>query len=197
MVLVTGGSQGAQALNQVVPRALGLLAGAAPDAGLRAEPAGAGSRQRLDLQVLHLSGVGNDASVRQQYDDQGMVGPVIVQPMAPNMAQLLVAADLVICRGGGTTVAELMAAHKPAVIVPYPHHRDQQQLCNADVLARAGAAVVLAEDRLSPESLCETLAGLMSAPDRLRTMGAAAGQLAATDAAGAILDDMERQGGLG
>ena len=201
VVLVTGGSQGARSLNETVPAALGMLAGNACESGDGSAYGNKPARRHLhrprrDVQVLHLSGVGNEAAVRERYLAHEMVGPVVVQPMAANMAQLLVAADLVICRGGGTTVAELMAAGKPAIIVPYPHHRDQQQRCNAEVLVRAGGAVVVEEGRLDAEHLYETLAALMLVPDRLPAMGAAAGRLAASDAAGAILDDMERQGGL-
>ena len=199
VVLVTGGSQGARALNETVPMALGMLAGKAVDKAIDGDAAQRRRvhRPRRDVQVLHLAGVGNEAAVRERYLAHEMTGPVVVQPMAANMAQLLVAADLVICRGGGTTVAELMAVGRPAIIVPYPHHRDQQQLCNADVLVRAGAAVVLEESRLDAERLYEALTALMLVPDRLPAMGAAAGRLATSDAAVAILDDMERQGGLG
>lgn len=177
VVLVTGGSQGAQRLNELSPVALGLLG--------------------LPVQVLHLAGLARDAELRRRYADQESVTTAIVRAVAMDMDRMLGAADLVICRGGGTTVAELMAAGRPAVIVPYPHHKDRQQLHNARVLERAGAAVVLEEGELSPERLRDTIAALLRDPARLRAMGAAARRLSTADPTATILDDMQRHGGLG
>jgi UDP-N-acetylglucosamine--N-acetylmuramyl-(pentapeptide) pyrophosphoryl-undecaprenol N-acetylglucosamine transferase len=178
VVLVTGGSQGAQILNEVAPQALGSLG--------------------LPLQVLHLSGVGHDEAVRRayaQYDDAGVSAQV--RPLAMDMEHMLGAADLVICRGGGTTVAELMAAGRAAVIVPYPHHKDRQQLRNAAVLQRAGAAVVIEQDRFDRERLALECGGLLLDPGRLQAMGQAARGLCAVDPCQAILADMAGLGALG
>ena len=92
--------------------------------------------------------------------------------------------------GGGTTVAELCAVGCPAIIVPYPHHRDRQQLRNAEVLAKAGAAMIVEEPVLSIESMAELVTCLLSDPQRLETMGAAARRLQHGNAAAAILRDM-------
>lgn len=176
VVLVTGGSQGAMVLNTVVPAAL--------------------LRLPRPVQVLHLSGLGRDGEVRRVYAaaDNGTIA--IVRAVAMDMDRMLGAADLVVCRGGGTTVAELMATGRPAIIVPYPHHRDRQQSRNAQVLADAGAALVIEESALEVGALAATLTGLLADRDRLAAMAAAAAGQRAADPTAAILDDMERSGGL-
>jgi UDP-N-acetylglucosamine--N-acetylmuramyl-(pentapeptide) pyrophosphoryl-undecaprenol N-acetylglucosamine transferase len=176
VVLVTGGSQGAHSLNEVAPAA--LCATARP------------------LQVLHLAGVGADGDVRRRYGAGDGPLTAIVRPMAMDMDRMLGAADLVVCRGGGTTVAELMAAGRPAVIVPYPHHKDRQQSHNAGVLAAAGAAIVIEEPEFSPDRLRAAVLELLDDPERLARMAAAARALRARDATAEILDDMQRYGGL-
>jgi UDP-N-acetylglucosamine--N-acetylmuramyl-(pentapeptide) pyrophosphoryl-undecaprenol N-acetylglucosamine transferase len=175
VVLVTGGSQGAMALNRTAPHAL----------------------RALPVQVFHLSGLGNEDSVRRLYaEDPQAPAKAIVRPVAMDMDHLLGAADLVICRGGGTTVAELMAAGRAAIIVPYPHHKDRQQLRNAEVLVRAGAALVVEESELSVDRLQDIVADLLLDPGRLCAMGTAARALRARDPTAAILADMQGQGGL-
>jgi UDP-N-acetylglucosamine--N-acetylmuramyl-(pentapeptide) pyrophosphoryl-undecaprenol N-acetylglucosamine transferase len=170
VVLVTGGSQGARALNETVPRAL-----------LRLEQ---------PLHVLHLAGAGRDDEVRRLYatGDGRLVAHV--RPVALDMDRMFAAADLVVCRGGGTTVAELCAAGRPAVIVPYPHHKDRQQGHNANVLVRAGAACIVEEKELQVDALADQLRALLADPGRLDAMGAAAQRLQHGDAAAAILRDM-------
>lgn len=177
VVLVTGGSQGAQALNTIVPAAL-----------IAQAPA---------LQVLHLTGLGRDDAVRRAYAQAETGITAIVRPVAMDMDRMLGAADLVICRGGGTTVAELMAAGRPALIVPYPHHKDRQQLHNAEVLARAGAARILEESALDVGSLSTAVRELLADADRLQAMGDAARGLCSADPTSAILADMAARGGLG
>ena len=173
VILVTGGSQGARAINELVPAAL----------------------QQLDrrLQVVHLSGLGKDADVRERYREAGGDIDVDVRTVAADMDRLFAAADLVICRGGGTTVAELMAVGRPAVVVPYPHHKDKQQLHNARVLERAGAAVICEEKDTDPGRLAAVLGALLREPARLSAMGDAARQLRRLDASQAILDDVHSQ----
>lgn len=109
---------------------------------------------------------------------------------------MLGAADLVICRGGGTTVAELMAVGRPSIIVPYPHHKDRQQMRNATVLQQKGAAIVIEESALTAEHLQAVVAALLDDPARLLAMGQAARALAAVDPTAKILADMQSQGGL-
>jgi UDP-N-acetylglucosamine--N-acetylmuramyl-(pentapeptide) pyrophosphoryl-undecaprenol N-acetylglucosamine transferase len=176
VVLVTGGSQGAQRLNELTPAALCTL--------------------DRPLQVLHLAGPGRDAELRRRYAAFESPVRAIVRGVAMDMDAMLGAADLVVCRGGGTTVAELMASGRPSVVVPYPHHRDRQQLRNARVLADAGAAVVLEEPGLSVAALRATVGSLLDDPVRLRAMGASARRLCRHDPTATILADMQRHGGL-
>jgi UDP-N-acetylglucosamine--N-acetylmuramyl-(pentapeptide) pyrophosphoryl-undecaprenol N-acetylglucosamine transferase len=176
VVLVTGGSQGARSLNAIVPPAL------------------LGCRR--PLQVLHLSGIGADQEVRRAYAVGDGSVAAIVRPMAMDMDRMLGAADLVVCRGGGTTIAELMAAGRAAVIVPYPYHRDRQQSHNAGVLAAQGAAIVIEEAELSPPALGAVVRGLLDAPGRLPAMAERARRLCAEDPTDLILADMQQHGGL-
>lgn len=177
VVLVTGGSQGAEALNQLVPAALGGL--------------------RRPLQVLHMAGKGNDDAVRTAYasfSEHELVADV--RGMDLEMADSYSAADLVICRGGGGTVAELMAIGRPAVIVPYPHHRDRQQTRNGEVLSRAGAAVVLEEKALKAADLSAVVGGLLADPGRLAAMGYRARGLSPSNPCARILEDMKQMEAL-
>ncbi len=170
VVLVTGGSQGASALNEVVPQA--LLALGRP------------------LHVLHLAGAGRDEAVRRSYARDDAPLAARVRPVALDMDRMFAAADLVVCRGGGTTVAELAMVGRPAIIVPYPHHKDRQQLRNAEVLAAVGAAVVVEQDALNVGDLRDLVAELLDTPGRLAAMGAAARTVGHRDATARILADM-------
>ncbi len=180
-LLITGGSQGAQRLNEIAPLAVALL--------------------QRQIQVLHLCGSGavrqgRDVELRRRYAAADSVATAIVRPIAMDMDTMLGAADVVLCRGGGTTVAELMAAGRPAVIVPYPHHKDQQQLHNARVLESNGAAVVLQEQELDAPRLAAALGSILFDPARRAAMGRAARSLCGSDPTAAILADMHRHGGL-
>ncbi|MCA8941618.1 MAG: UDP-N-acetylglucosamine--N-acetylmuramyl-(pentapeptide) pyrophosphoryl-undecaprenol N-acetylglucosamine transferase [Planctomycetes bacterium] len=172
VVVVTGGSQGAEVLNTFVPPALCALG----------EP----------LQVVHLSGEGKDSAVRSLYapgSDDGV--EAIVRPLSLEIPKLLAAADLVVCRGGGCTVAELIATGRPALIVPYPHHRDRQQLHNARLLERVDAAVVVEQSEMSVSVLAARLRELLSDPMALAEMGQRARTVAPQDAAATIVEDLE------
>ena len=175
VVLVTGGSQGARSLNETVPKALLRIAARLP---------------QRPLHVLHLAGLGRDEDVRRTYANGERDVLAQVRPVAQDMARLFAAADLVVCRGGGTTVAELCAVGRAAVIVPYPHHKDRQQLRNAEVLARAGAAVIVEEPQLTVDFLADLLQALFADPQRLAAMGQAARGLQTGDPVATILADM-------
>jgi UDP-N-acetylglucosamine--N-acetylmuramyl-(pentapeptide) pyrophosphoryl-undecaprenol N-acetylglucosamine transferase len=172
VVLVTGGSQGARVLNEVVPDAL--------------------RRVRSKLQVMHLSGLNNDAAVRHRYAEFARDTVAHVRPVAADMDRLFAAADLVICRGGGTTVSELMAVGRAAIILPYPHHKDRQQLHNGRVLERVGAATIIEESGLDGEALTQLVDSLISEPSRLRAMADKGRALRHLDAGDAILDDIRQ-----
>jgi UDP-N-acetylglucosamine--N-acetylmuramyl-(pentapeptide) pyrophosphoryl-undecaprenol N-acetylglucosamine transferase len=155
-LLVVGGSLGAKALNEVVPRALALL------------PAGARPR------VTHQSGAQHLESLKAAYAAAGVQAdtPAFIEDMAAAYAD----ADLAVCRAGATTVAELAAAGVPAVLVPFPHAVDDHQTTNARFLADAAAAVLVPQGELTPERLAELIAGfdrkrLLEMASRARSLG--------------------------
>jgi len=162
-VLVVGGSLGAQALNDVVPRALALLTGAKPV-------------------LTHQSGAQHLDSLRAAYSAAGV--PAKTSAFIEDMAAAYAETDLVVCRAGATTVAELAAAGVASVLVPYPHAVDDHQTANARFLADAGATVLVPQSELSPERLAEVLAGFDRL--RLRDMARRARSLARPGAAAAV-----------
>lgn len=136
-ILVTGGSLGAVALNELVPQAIARLA---PEA--RPE-------------VRHQAGRGKAEGARAAYGRAGV--PADVSEFIDDVAEALGWADLVICRAGALTISELAAAGVGAVLVPYPYAVDDHQTANAGVLSRAGAAVVMQQQDLTPASLANWL----------------------------------------
>jgi UDP-N-acetylglucosamine--N-acetylmuramyl-(pentapeptide) pyrophosphoryl-undecaprenol N-acetylglucosamine transferase len=170
VLLVFGGSQGAQVLNEVVPAAT--------------------ARLRQSLQVVHLTGIDKDEPVRLAYDEGYEAVRAIVRPLAKDMATLYAAADLVVCRGGGSTLAELIAAGRPALIVPYPYHTDRQQWHNGKVLEHAGAGMVMEQSRFDAGALASVLEALLADRALLTKMGERARGLVPDDACARILDDL-------
>lgn len=173
VVFVTGGSQGAGFLNECVPQALLAL--------------------KRPLQILHLTGSGREAEVRARYRVGLECGiDAFVRAMSFDMATMYAAADLVVCRGGGCTIAELVATGRAALVVPYPFHRDRQQLHNGRVLERAGAARVIEQRDLDEARLVAELRDLLAEPERLRFMELCARSLDLGDACHRIVDDLQR-----
>ena len=173
-LLVAGGSQGARALNERITAAFPLLARAL------------GGR----LQLLHVTGLRDYPAVRAAWERGGVKGAVhpFLDPMEPAYA----AADLVLCRGGAMTVAEVSAAGLPAVIVPYPHHKDRHQYENARELVEEGGARLLEEGEMTPEGTARLLEELFRDPARLARMARAARRAARTDGAERILSFLEK-----
>ena len=169
-LLVNGGSLGARSVNEAILAMLADLGGLADT-----------------WQVLHVTGPDRYAETAEKWD----AAPLAAKPIAycDRMDLAYAAADLALGRGGASTVAELAATATPAVIMPYPHHKDGQQHLNAAPLAAAGAAVVV-EDRLDPlanaATLRETLLPLMTTPARLETMHTHAATRAKPHAADAV-----------
>jgi UDP-N-acetylglucosamine--N-acetylmuramyl-(pentapeptide) pyrophosphoryl-undecaprenol N-acetylglucosamine transferase len=128
------------ALNEVVPRALALL-----------------SAEERPL-VTHQSGAQHLESLAQAYAAAGVQART--HAFIDNMAGAYGGADLVICRSGATTIAEIAAAGVASVLVPYPHAVDDHQTTNARFLADAGAAVLVSQSELNAERLAELIAGL-------------------------------------
>ncbi len=159
-LLVVGGSLGAQVLNNTVPQALALL----PE----------DERPR----VAHQSGARQLDALRRAYAAAGVSGELV--PFIEDMARRYAEADLVICRAGALTVAELAAAGVASVLVPFPHAVDDHQTANARFLAEAGAAILLPQRDLSPERLAQVLRELTR--ERLRAMAEKARNLAKPEA---------------
>ena len=166
-LLVFGGSQGARVLNTTMPQIAAALLQSVPG-----------------LTILHQAGARHAETTLAAYQASGAdPGRWQVAAFLDDMPRRFGAADLVLARSGASTVAELAAAGKPAVLIPFPQAADDHQRKNAEVLAQAGAATMLLEAELTPEKLRQTLADLLSQPDRLAAMADNARKLAHPDAA--------------
>lgn len=166
-LLVLGGSLGASALNQLVPKALAKLP-------LDERP-----------EVWHQAGPQHAQATELTYRELNLA--VAVEPFIGDMAAAFGWADLVICRAGALTVSELSAAGLAAILVPYPHAIDDHQTANARWLVAAGGALMRSQSELSPEWLARTLGELRLDRARLLTMAQAARQVAKPDATQAFV----------
>jgi len=163
-LLVFGGSQGAHAINQAVIQSLPELLRQSPKIHIIHQT---GERDYNDAQAAYAS-CGASAEVHRFIDD---------------MPAFFARADLLLCRSGASTVAEITAAGKPAIFVPFPHAADDHQRVNAQALERAGAAVVIEETKLDEVWLVETLSALLDDPARRARMSEAARRLSHPNAA--------------
>jgi UDP-N-acetylglucosamine--N-acetylmuramyl-(pentapeptide) pyrophosphoryl-undecaprenol N-acetylglucosamine transferase len=160
-----GGSQGARIMADVVPPAIERL-----DPALRARVAVVQQARAEDL-----------ARVQETYTRAGVTTEVA--PFFTDLPARIAASHLVVSRSGASTVAELAAIGRPAILVPLPHALDQDQAANAAVLAQAGGAICLRQDDFTPERLAAEIAALASAPQKLVAMAAASRAQGAPDAA--------------
>jgi UDP-N-acetylglucosamine--N-acetylmuramyl-(pentapeptide) pyrophosphoryl-undecaprenol N-acetylglucosamine transferase len=177
-LLVFGGSRGARAINEAVTAALPLL-----------------EEFRGELEILHQTGAEDLERVREAYHRAGW-DPAAVTAFIDDMAGAYARAHLVVCRAGATTMAELIACGRPAIMIPYPHAAADHQSANARALARKGAALMLPQAELSGECLAKLAAGLLRNRPRLLTMGAAARSLGKPGAADRILKECRAVAGL-
>jgi len=144
-LFVFGGSQGARAINDMMLAATPALLARVPA-----------------LEIWHQTGRGDQDRVRDAYAALGLEAPrVRVADFLSDMATPYAWCDLVLCRAGATSLAELAAAGRPAVLVPFPHATDNHQEHNARALVESGAALLLREGEWSAEALCAALAGLL------------------------------------
>ena len=177
-LLVLGGSQGSLALNRVVPAALAEL-----DAESRPV-------------VRHQCGERTLDVAKHAYAEHGV--DVQLLPFIEDMAEVYAWADLVVCRAGALTVAELCAAGLPALFVPYPAAVDDHQTANAGPMTRAGAAAIIQESELSPERLAALLHDWLKSRDALLHRAEKARSLAAPNAVGRIAElCLQHAGGIG
>jgi UDP-N-acetylglucosamine--N-acetylmuramyl-(pentapeptide) pyrophosphoryl-undecaprenol N-acetylglucosamine transferase len=158
-LLVFGGSQGARAINQAMIESL---------AGLRDSVPG--------IHIIHQTGLRDYDRVLAAYRESGISGEV--HKFIDDMPGTFGRADLLVCRSGASTVAEIAAAGKAAIFVPFPAAADDHQNVNARALERAGAAVVVEESSLGAAYLVETVASLIGDTRRSKSMGEAARSLA-------------------
>jgi UDP-N-acetylglucosamine--N-acetylmuramyl-(pentapeptide) pyrophosphoryl-undecaprenol N-acetylglucosamine transferase len=168
-VLVFGGSQGAHAINVAMVEAAARLAAAAPR-----------------LEIAHQTGERDLEMVRDGYRRGGLAARV--EPFLYEMDREMKAADVVICRAGATTLAELTACGRPSILVPLPTATDDHQRKNAQALVRQGAALMVEQRELTGDRLAAELIALSGDHERRRRMGDAARTLARPDAARVIVD---------
>jgi UDP-N-acetylglucosamine--N-acetylmuramyl-(pentapeptide) pyrophosphoryl-undecaprenol N-acetylglucosamine transferase len=166
-VLVFGGSQGAHAINTAMAAAADELAASVPG-----------------LQVTHQTGPRDADVVRDAYRRAGI--DARVEPFLYEMHQEMHAADVVVCRSGATTLAELAAAGKAAILIPLPTATDDHQRANAAAMAAAGAAVLLDQREAGSSRLAREIASLCADRPARERMGRAAAALARPDAAAEI-----------
>ncbi len=169
-LLVLGGSQGARRINETVPAATALLS-----APLRAR-----------LCVTHQTGASDNGQAAQAYQLAGVRADVVA--FIDDMSRAYQEANLLVCRAGASTLAELTVCHRAAILIPFPFAADDHQTRNASVLVAAGAAVLIPERELTPARLAGEIEALAAAPDRLRAMEHAAAHLGRPEAARDIVE---------
>jgi UDP-N-acetylglucosamine--N-acetylmuramyl-(pentapeptide) pyrophosphoryl-undecaprenol N-acetylglucosamine transferase len=168
-ILIFGGSQGAHKLNVTAVGAAGLVA------------------QRIrGLRIIHQTGAADAEWVARGYSETGVAAEVV--PFIDDMASAYGGANLVVCRAGATTLAELACVGKPAILVPYPYAADDHQRANAEILARAGAAHVILDVDLDAARLAARIEELATNPEQLDAIGVAVGRFAVPDAATRVVE---------
>ena len=175
-VLVLGGSQGAQSLNECVPLALAEAAS--------------------NITVVHQCGAAHEAETRRLYAGLGLESRVQVVPFISNMPAALAAADLVIARSGASAVSEICAVGRPSLLIPYPFASGDHQRINAESLVRAGAAVCLPSTEATPDRIAREIAALFGDSVRLTRMAERATKLGRPEAAHAVALDLLGLAGL-
>lgn len=170
-LLIFGGSRGAHAINQAVMQMLPLLKN--------------WTRKPF---ILHQTGDEDFSQVQQAYLDAGYDQAKVV-PFIDDMARAYSDANLVICRAGATTLAELTACGRPALLIPFPYAAGDHQTANAKLLEQAGAACLLAQSDLTAEKLAQMTEELLSNLPRLQAMAERGRQLGSPGAAQRILDE--------
>jgi UDP-N-acetylglucosamine--N-acetylmuramyl-(pentapeptide) pyrophosphoryl-undecaprenol N-acetylglucosamine transferase len=149
-VLVFGGSQGAQRINQLICQASSLLKG-------------------LPIQFMHLTGTEENAEIQAAYQQAGL--PASVRKADYHIEECYLAADLVICRGGASSLCELALFGKPAIIIPLPTAADDHQTVNAKLAEKLGGAIHMPQRSATPELLASNIKMALEQPEHFREMG--------------------------
>jgi len=171
VLLVMGGSQGAQSINQALIDSLPHLAKAVPG-----------------LQFIHLTGSGSVEPVRQAYEALGL--SAVVRPFLTEMEYALGAADLALSRSGASSLAEFSAMELPAILIPYPTAVDDHQRLNARSFVDIGAARCFHQKQLTPNLLVSQLSELFGSPAKLEVMAGAMKQWKAAQATEEVVQRM-------
>lgn len=169
-LLVFGGSQGARVMSEIVPPAIERLP--------------VESRRRL--QVTQQARAEDLTAVRETYARLQVTAEVA--PFFADLPDRIAASHLIVSRSGASTIAELAAIGRPAILVPLPHALDQDQLANANALVKAGGAIRIDQSAFTPERLAAEITALAAAPARLAAMAEAAKSMGAVDAADRLAD---------
>jgi UDP-N-acetylglucosamine--N-acetylmuramyl-(pentapeptide) pyrophosphoryl-undecaprenol N-acetylglucosamine transferase len=172
-ILITGGSQGALVINRTLVDAADLLA-----------------EKKNRIRIVHQTGERDYNAVRVAYARREINAEVL--PFIGNMADRFAQADLIICRAGAITAAEIAAAGRAAIFIPFGASTDSHQLRNAQEMERAGAARLIPEPQLTAERLTQEIFGLLDEPAALQAMAAKARRLAKPRAVRDIVDMVER-----
>jgi UDP-N-acetylglucosamine--N-acetylmuramyl-(pentapeptide) pyrophosphoryl-undecaprenol N-acetylglucosamine transferase len=170
-LLVMGGSQGASGINQALIKALPFLTG-------------------LPLQVIHLSGARDEGLVADNYRRENV--SAYIAPFHHRMEEVYSAADLVVARAGAASLAEFAAFSLPGILIPFPYATDDHQTRNAEIYAHADAAILLRQSEISGELLARRIRESIENPQLLQQMAANSARLAPKDAAGRVVNTMEK-----
>jgi UDP-N-acetylglucosamine--N-acetylmuramyl-(pentapeptide) pyrophosphoryl-undecaprenol N-acetylglucosamine transferase len=171
-LLITGGSQGALAINRAVIDTMDRLAA-----------------RKSELSIVHQTGERDYNAVRTAYARREF--PAEVVPFLTNMAERFAWADLIVCRAGAITAAEIAASGRAAIFIPFGHATDSHQLRNAQEMARAGAGRVIPEPELTPERLSSEIFSLLDQPGEIERQSCAARSMARPNAARDIVNMIE------
>jgi UDP-N-acetylglucosamine--N-acetylmuramyl-(pentapeptide) pyrophosphoryl-undecaprenol N-acetylglucosamine transferase len=163
-ILITGGSQGSRTLNEAARGSWSYFREA-----------------HSPVRFIHQTGTAAHAALAQKLSESGLEGEAA--PFIEDMPAAFARADLVICRAGAGAAAELAAAGKPSILVPFPHSTDQHQLRNAEAFQKAGAAVLVLDHEMDGGRLFEEVQKLRTRPELLQRMGERARTFAHPDAA--------------
>jgi len=170
-LLVMGGSQGASGINQAIIKSLPFLHG-------------------VPLQVIHLSGARDERLVADNYGREKI--PAYISAFHHRMEEVYSAADLLVARAGAASLAEFAAFSLPSILIPFPYAADDHQTRNAEIYARAQAAILVKESEISGELLARKIRELIESPERIRNMSVNSLQLAPKNAAGLMVTTMEK-----
>ena len=170
-LLIFGGSQGARAINNTIVETLPKL-------------------PKDDLKITHQTGAADFEKIRELYNRAGC-GDADVRPFISEMVEAFARTDLIVCRAGATTCAEVAAAGKAAIMIPLPTAADDHQRKNAEALQKAGAAKMILQQNLNAEKLADEIKDLINAPEKITAMETAAKKLARIDAAEKTVEIIE------